>query len=118
MSGPAGLSTWLLAAAAVLCNVMAQVLLKRAAVTDAFNLRQWLDDSLLGAVGLYGVGFALTALVFARMPLSVASPLMAGSIFLLVALMSVLAFGESLGVAKIVGMGLILAGILLLSRGG
>ena len=116
MNLPGGLSTWLLAGAAVLCNALAQVLLKRAAVTDASDLRQWLDLSLLGAVALYCVSFALTALVYARMPLTVASPLMAGAIFLLIALFSMLAFGESLGAAKIAGMVLILAGIALLSR--
>jgi multidrug transporter EmrE-like cation transporter len=117
MSPQGGTGLWLLVAAAVLCNAFAQFLMKRAGVSDAFSWRQWLDVSLLGALALYGVSFALTALVFARLPLSVASPLMAGAIFVLIGLLSAFVLHEPIGWTRLAGMGLIVAGIVLLSRG-
>jgi multidrug transporter EmrE-like cation transporter len=118
MNLPAGAATWWLAIVAVACNAVAQLLLKRANVSDAMDLRQWLDASLLAAVALYGVSFAVTALVFARLPLSVASPVMAGGIFVLITALSWFFLNEPLHAGKVAGMALILAGIVLLSRNG
>jgi len=109
--------TWLLVAAAVGCNAGAQLLIKRAAVVDASRLQAWLSPQLAAAVVLYGVSFGLTALVFARFPLSLISPLMAGAVFVLIALLSVVFLGESLGPARIAGMVCVVAGIALLARG-
>ncbi len=117
MNAPVSWTTWGLVAAAVLCNASAQLLMKRAGITDAFNWRAWVDPSLLSAVVLYGMSFILTALVFARMPLSLISPLMAGAIFVLISVFSVVFLRESLDAARIAGMVCILAGIVLLSRG-
>lgn len=118
MSASSHWVTWALVAAAVLCNAAAQVLMKRAAVADALDWRLWLQPALAAAVVIYGVSFALTALVFARLPLTVASPLMAGAIFLLISLFSVLYLGESLTPLRLAGMLLVLGGIALLARGG
>lgn len=115
-AAPGGWTTWALAGCAVLCNASAQLLMKRAGITDAFNLRQWLDASLIGALVLYGLSFVLTALVFARMPLSLISPLMAGAIFVLISVFSVAFLGEHLNAARLGGMACILVGIFLLSR--
>ena len=111
-----GWVTWALAAAAVVCNATAQLLMKQASVTDAFNWRQWLAPSLAGAVVVYGLSFVLTALVFARLPLSLISPLMAGAIFVVISAFSVLFLGEDLGATRIAGMACILGGIALLAR--
>ena len=110
------LMTWALVAAAVLCNGAAQTLIKRAAVTDALNLQSWLSVPLLVAVALYGLSFGLTALVFARFPLSLISPLMAGAIFVLISLFSVAFLGETLGASRIAGMVCVVVGIALLAR--
>jgi small multidrug resistance pump len=115
--GSTGWNTWALVAGAVACNASAQLLMKRAGIVEAFNWRQWLDPTLLAAVLLYGVSFILTALVFARMPLSLISPLMAGAIFVLISIFSVVFLRESLDAWRIGGMACILAGIALLSRG-
>jgi multidrug transporter EmrE-like cation transporter len=108
-------ATWIMVAAAVLCNASAQVLMKVANITDAFSWRQWLEPSLFAAVVLYGLSFILTALVFARLPLSLISPLMAGAIFVLISISSVLFLRESLDVFRLGGMACIVAGIVLLS---
>ena len=115
MSAP-GWTTWALAAAAIACNAIAQVLMKRAAVVDGLDWRLWLQPSLAAAVALYGVSFALTALVFARLPLTVASPLMAGAIFIAITVLSALFLGEQLTATRAIGMLLVLAGIALLAR--
>ncbi len=110
-------ATWVMVAAAVLCNASAQLLMKVAHITDAFSWRQWIEPALLAAVALYGLSFILTALVFARLPLSLISPLMAGAIFVLISFFSVVFLRESLDVFRLGGMACILAGIFLLSRG-
>ncbi len=113
---PIAAGTWLLVAIAVVCNSLAQLMMKRAGVTDAFSWRQWVEPTLLAAVGLYGLSFVLTALVFARLPLSLASPLMAGAIFVLVSLFSVVFLAESIGPLRLAGMACIMVGIVLLAR--
>jgi small multidrug resistance pump len=116
VSAPVATTTWLLAAAAVLCNAGAQLLMKRAGIQDGGNWRAWLDPWLASALALYGVSFGVTALVYARLPLTVASPAMAGAIFVLISAFSVLFLGESLGAAKLAGMALIVGGIVLLAQ--
>jgi len=112
---PSGV-TWLLVVAAIFCNATAQVLVKRTAPASALPLQQWLDPVLATSVLLYGFSFILTALVYARLPLSVVSPLMAGAVFVLVALAAVQVFGEVLGPSRLLGIVLVLAGIGLLAR--
>ncbi|HEY0879052.1 MAG TPA: SMR family transporter [Zeimonas sp.] len=114
----AGALPWALVVAAIACNAMAQVLLKRAAPASALPLQQWIDPRLGASVVLYGCSFVFTALVYARLPLSLVSPLMAGAVFVVVALAAVQLFGEALGPARIAGMALVLAGIALLARSG
>lgn len=116
MNMPLVSNTWLLVGVTVVCNALAQLMMKRAGITDAFNWRQWMDPSLLAALALYGLSFILTALVFARLPLSLASPLMAGAIFVLVALFSVIFLAERIGPLRLAGMACIVLGIVLLAR--
>jgi multidrug transporter EmrE-like cation transporter len=113
---PALFATGWLVLLAVLCNAGAQLLLKRAAPAALLPLTQWFDPRLLTAVLLYGVSFFVTALVYARLPLSLASPLMAGAIFLLIGLGSIVLLGETLGPLRLSGMLLVVLGIALLAR--
>lgn len=113
---PAQAALWGLVAAAVLCNAAAQVLIKRGAPAALLPVAQWLDRRLLAAVALYGMSFVLTALVYARLPLSLASPLMAGAVFVLVSLGAMWLLGETLGALRVAGIVLIVAGMALLAR--
>ncbi len=108
--------TWLLVLAAVLCNATAQVLMKRGGVTHAGDWHQWITPSLFGAASLYVVSFAITPIVYARMPLSLISPLMAGAIFVLISTASVLFLHEHLNTLRLAGMACVLLGIYLLSQ--
>lgn len=115
-ASPVSWTTWLLVLAAVLSNVAAQVLVKRGGVTDAGDWQQWFTGSLFAAAALYLVSFAIMPVVYARMPLSLVSPLMAGAIFVLISAVSVLYLHESLDAMRIAGMACVLLGIYLLSR--
>jgi multidrug transporter EmrE-like cation transporter len=109
-------TTWLLVAAAVLCNASAQLLMKRGGVTHAGDWHQWITLNLFGAASLYVVSFAITPIVYARMPLSLISPLMAGAIFVLITTASVLFLNENLNATRLAGIGFVLVGIYLLSQ--
>jgi len=110
------MNVWLLVAGAIVCNVLAQLSIKYSAPIALLPLQNWFAPSMIAAVMLYGVSFVLTALVYARLPLSVASPLMAGAVFTLIGISAVWLLGETLGPARIAGMTLVAAGILLLAR--
>ena len=58
----------------------------------------------------------LTLKIYAVNALSLAAPLMAGLTFVLTPLAAVLILGEQLGGGRLLGIGLILAGILVISR--
>ena len=108
----------LIALIAVFCNVAAQLAAKQAGPTMQFSkgMLAWLSPWLMAAVALYGVAFVLMVRVYAVNPLSVASPVMAGGTFLLIALASTLLLGEGLGSQKLTGIALIFLGIVALSR--
>jgi len=103
------MNAWGLAIVAVLLNVAAQLAIKLA----GGNLQ---SVSLGAALVCYGASFFLTFKIYAVNPLSLAAPLMAGLTFLLTPLAAVLFLGEELGAARLVGIGLILAGIVFISR--
>lgn len=109
----------LIALIAVLCNVGAQLAMKHAGRVEQVEknfIAALFSPWLLGAVVLYGMSFLLTVRVFAVNPLSVASPAMAGTTFLLITLSSWLLLGEGLGPQRLAGIGLIFVGIVLLTR--
>jgi multidrug transporter EmrE-like cation transporter len=125
------MSMWtvgLLAALAIACNSGAQMLIKHASSlrdasdaavsTSGVSLLGGLNPmSLAAALFLYGLSFVLTAFVYARLPLSVASPLMAGATFVLISLGSVFWFQETLTAMHVAGMACIVLGMLLLVQG-
>jgi len=103
------MNAWGLALAAVVLNVAAQLAIKLA----AGNLQ---SVPLAAALVFYAGSFFLTVKIYAVNPLSLAAPLMAGLTFLLTPLAAVLFLGESLGAARLAGIALILAGIVVVSR--
>jgi len=103
-------------ATAVLCNVSAQVALKMGASTEVTRLQTWLSPAILIGLALYGLSFVLTIRIYASYPLSVISPIMAGAIFSLVSLASVIFFSEPLTLQKVGGIALIVAGMAVISQ--
>lgn len=105
------MNAWALALLAVVLNVAAQLAIKLA---DG----RLFSVQLAVALVFYGASFFLTLRIYAVNPLSLAAPLMAGLTFLLTPLAAVLILNESLGLVRMAGIGLILAGILVLARAG
>ena len=105
----APMNAWGLALLAVVLNVAAQLALKLA----NGNLMSW---QLGSALVFYCASFLLTLKIYAVNALSLAAPLMAGLTFVLTPLAAVLILGEQFGGGRLLGIGLILAGILVISR--
>lgn len=68
--------------------------------------------SILGIL-CYGASFILYVFLLNRLPLSFVSPVTIGLVYVLLMITAVLVFGEQMTTIKIIGCGLILAGILL-----
>lgn len=68
----------------------------------------------LGA-GLFGVGLICYQRALIMLPLNIAYPVMVGTILTLASALSMLVFGERLNTATVLGMGLIFAGIVMLT---
>jgi multidrug transporter EmrE-like cation transporter len=103
---------------AVVCNVAAQIAMKYSgkSIQQGSGLTGLLSPWLFIALMMYGVSFFLTIRVYAANSLSMASPLMAGGTFLLIAFSSFFLLNESMNVQKILGMAIILLGIFVLSK--
>lgn len=71
---------------------------------------------LFPAVFLYGLSFLLTIKVLETNDLSIASPMMAGLTFFLVALTSYFILGEGFNAQKILGVCFVVLGIVFLAR--
>ncbi|MCK5889209.1 MAG: hypothetical protein KAG19_04635 [Methylococcales bacterium] len=114
---------WLLAATAVLCNVSAQLSMKLANHSkhtlennlDAW-VSPWLSPWIIAAVMLYGISFVLSVRLYALLPLSLITPVMAGATFCLVSVTGLVLFNEPLSDLKFIGMILIILGIYCLVR--
>lgn len=79
-------------------------------------LEQFLNPwTIAGLVG-YGLSFVLWLLALRDVPLTIAYPFM-GLTLVLVAIFGVTLLGETLGAAKLFGMLLVCAGLVLLARG-
>lgn len=119
-------STWGLVVLAVGLNTAAQFMLKAGSVrlTQAGGADAgWVgrlgagavDPFVLGGLGLYVGSFVIWLAVLSRLPVSVAYPLL--SLGYVAGLFGAWAlFGEPLSAGKLAGVGLILAGVVVLAR--
>lgn len=114
---------WLILAAAIICNALANILIK-AGMTGAnpqlsiFNLlkERCFSPSILAGIACFVLALVAYSYVLSRMNLSVAYPIMTGAGFLIIGIVSALVFKESLKLLQIVGFALICLGILFASR--
>ena len=113
----------LLLTAGVLCNVVAQLLLKHGMKDfDALHKGQPLlrqvfslvgNPFVLGALMSYGVGFAIYSLVLSRMELSRAYPASSVMIILIISAISMVFLNEVVSTVKIAGLAFCILGILM-----
>lgn len=108
MSAGATVQAWLYLAIAIVSEVIATSALK---ASDGFSR---LGPSLLVVAG-YAIAFACLSLTLRTIPVGVAYAIWSGVGIALIALIGWLAFGQSLDLAAIVGLALIVAGVIVLN---
>ena len=112
--------TFLLVVLGIISNASASVLIKYAMLperkvsladpmTIIFNLPLWFG------LFFYGIAFLLYALTLQRLPLNVTHPILTCGAISMVAVLSVVLFGETFTTTKIIGVILVAAGVVLIS---
>ena len=79
-------------------------------------IEQFMNPWTIAGMVAYGLSFVLWILALREVPLTIAYPFM-GLTLVLVAILGVVVLGETLSVAKLGGMGLVCAGLVLIARG-
>ncbi|MCG8519690.1 MAG: SMR family transporter [Pseudomonadales bacterium] len=102
------MNNWVLLVAAIGAEVVATSALK---ASDGFS-RLW--PSVLVVVG-YGLAFYLLALTLRSIPVGVAYAIWSGVGVVAIALIGWLVFGQKLDAPAVIGMGLIVAGVLVMN---
>ena len=109
---------WVLVLAAGMNSCIGSLLLKRsrleAADSSLFTLL--FSPWLIGGLFFFGINVILFAKALDRLPVSAAYPALAGCCFALLTVAAGWFFGERLGFNQYVGLGMILAGIIIMSR--
>lgn len=112
---------------AVLLNTVGQIVMK-AGATSLTSLKFSLSNLpqvfltilksplMMGALTLYGLSAVVWIMALSKMDLSQAYP-MTSIGYILTALIGVMAFGEVMTLNRLIGLGLILIGVLVLARG-
>lgn len=107
---------------AILCNVFAQLSIKKLANANpfskglhaktltvlAFNTYFW------SAIILYFIAFLISIIIYRKFPLSVITPVFMSLTFVLILIVSNIAFGESITIKKILGLLFTIIGITVL----
>lgn len=112
---------WLALGFGVVLNAGANVLIKlgMSRITGAQPLwaRAMQEPALWAGLMAFGLALGCYSFALSRYPLSLAYPIMTGLGMALVYLASAGLFHEAIGPTRLAGAGLILAGVVLLSRG-
>jgi multidrug transporter EmrE-like cation transporter len=112
----------LILALGVIFNAAANILMKFAAnhagASDkGLLLRLFTEPTLMAGVACFGIALAFYTVALTKFELSVAYPIMTSLGLVLVFAFSILGFKESLHLTKIAGTLLIMAGVVLVTRG-
>lgn len=112
---------WLILILGVLSNASASTLIK-VAMTErkqAISIREPLtilaNWPLFTGVLLYGAAFVLYALALTKLPLNVAHPILTSGSIALVAIASVVMFGERMSILNMLGVLMIMGGVVALT---
>lgn len=99
---------WVYLLLAIVSEVVATSALKS---SESFT-KLW--PSVLTVVG-YGVAFYLLSLTLREMPVGIAYAMWSGVGIVLISLAAVVLFGQKLDLAAVIGMGLIIAGVVVIN---
>lgn len=102
------MKAWLLLAAAIVCEVAATSALK---ASDGFTR----PLPTLAVVAGYGIAFFLLSLTLRTLPVGVVYAVWSGAGVALIALIGWVVFGQRLDAPALLGIGLIVAGVLVLN---
>ena len=112
------LSAWVTLAAAIITSLVGQILLKAGAsgwvAASAVLIDQLFRWQTIIGLGCYGGAALLYIVALRKIPMSIALPCTAAS-YVVIALIGWAVFGESLGVQKMLAIGLISLGVVLLA---
>ncbi len=100
--------SWIYLSIAILAEVIATSALK---VSDGFTRPL---PSIITAIG-YGLAFYLLALTLKTIPVGIAYAIWSGAGIVAISLIGYFIFGQTLDTAALIGIGLILAGVLVLN---
>jgi small multidrug resistance pump len=104
---------WLLVVVGILANALASTLVKTIPSHTTTGLLDFATNwRLIFSLACYGVAFLAYAAAVQKMPLNIAHPVSTAGAIILVGLVSALFFHESFGPLRVLGYGLLLAGIL------
>jgi multidrug transporter EmrE-like cation transporter len=111
-------SPWILVFAAGINTCIGNLLLKRSRieVTHPGLVSLLLSPWFISGLVFYGINVVLFAKALDILPVSAAYPVLAGMGFALIAISASWFFGERLGLGQWVGLGMILVGIIMMSR--
>ena len=111
---------WLILALGIACNALASVLMKFASLAprSPLSLKNPVDAlsnfPLVFGIALYGMAFVLYVVAVGRLPLNVVHPVLTCGAIAIVAVASALLFHEPFPVTRLVGIGLVLIGVVLI----
>ena len=102
--------SWIFLLGSILCEVTGTSIMK-------FSQEHWPVAGMFLMFGFIGVSYFLLAKAVVRLPIGVAYSFWEGLGLLLIFLVSVFALGESINAMRLLGLGLIIGGILLVHQG-
>ncbi|WP_318495616.1 DMT family transporter [Photobacterium leiognathi] len=107
---------WVILILGILSNASASTLIKVAMVekekNNFFNPYEIITNlPLISGVILYGIAFVLYAIALSKLPLNIAHPILTSGSIAIVAIASVVFFGEKLSLINIGGIILIMLGV-------
>jgi len=109
---------WIVLAAAITTSLVGQILLKAGASGSVAASAGFIDQlfrwqTIIG-LGCYGGAALLYIIALRKIPMSIALPCTAAS-YVVIALIGWAAFGEAMGMQKVLAIGLISLGVVLLA---
>lgn len=111
-------NAWALVFVAGLNTCIGSLLLKksRLAATDSSIMSIILSPWLIAGLVFFGINVVVFTKALDKLPVSAAYPVLSGLGFSLIAIASSFLFGERLGFNQWIGIGMILAGVIIMSR--
>jgi len=111
------MSSWILLATAILCNILGNYFIKRFSIHgEVGNMLGYLKSSFIAGTLFFGLGLLLYTRALKEIPISVAYPVMVGISMMALSLLAIFTLGERFGFRDAVGALLVVAGVALLTR--